>query len=118
MIFQCYGAYIHPRYPEKLFQLSEFQLQKLNRLGFEEESLTEGFALPFVCEPNAKTVHHVTAFQDLNISRDRYERRILPARGGRCPVIRLEYHPEIKEFIKQTNDMFADGRLGYPQNED
>lgn len=77
-------------------------------LGCEEEDTHEGaqFVLPFVCERDARTVHNVAAFNDLNIYRDRYERQILPPRGSLCAVVRLEDHPELREFHRQARDMF------------
>ncbi|KAK2763802.1 hypothetical protein FQN54_009420 [Arachnomyces sp. PD_36] len=104
----CYGAYIHPRPCGQLFQLSEAQLRGLSRLGSEENVDLGQFPLPFAPEPDAKTVHHVTAFQDLNIYRDRYERYIPVPRGGGPCVVRLEDHPELVEFHKQARKMFED----------
>lgn len=58
-------------------------------------------------EPDAKQVDHYTAFKDLDIYRDRYERRVDSfRRRGPC-VVRLEDHPELQEFGKMAREMFG-----------
>ena len=60
-----------------------------------------------MCEPDAKQVDHYTAFKDLDIYRDRYERRVDSfRRHGPC-VVRLEDHPELQEFGKMAREMFG-----------
>ncbi|PGH01798.1 hypothetical protein AJ80_08965 [Polytolypa hystricis UAMH7299] len=108
---QCNAAYIHPRFPAPLFQLSEHQLETLSRAGSQGSHEELGLSLPFQCGPGARQIDHYTAFRDLNIYRDRYERRVDPIpRGGPC-VVRLEDHPELQEFGKKAREMF-----GLPQN--
>ncbi|EEP81726.1 predicted protein [Uncinocarpus reesii 1704] len=85
---QCHGAYIPPPHPDLLFQLSESQLQRSCRLGSQDEQHEEQITVPFVPEPEAREIDHYHAFRDLNICRDRYERRIDPApRWGPCVEI-------------------------------
>ncbi|KAI1977664.1 ADP-ribose diphosphatase [Ophidiomyces ophidiicola] len=103
---QCNAAYIHPQYPSALFQLAEHQLDAFSRAGYPGNKEQSKLRLPFQCEPGARKIDGYTAFRDLNIYRDRYERRVDPIpRGGPC-VIRLEDHPELQEFGKTAREMF------------
>lgn len=108
---QCYAAYIHPRPPRQLFQLSETQLERFSKLYATQQVAGQDgrqqhlVKLPFTLEPNARRVDHIAAFRDLNIYRDRYERNITYPRWGQC-MVRLEDRPELSEFIKRANKMF------------
>ncbi|KAK2811855.1 hypothetical protein FQN50_001893 [Emmonsiellopsis sp. PD_5] len=103
----CHGAYIHPPHPGLLFQLSESQLEKFCRLGSRDERRERQITVPFICEPEARKVEPYYAFKDLNIYRDRYERRIdSTPRWGPC-VVRLEDHPELREFNRLAKERFG-----------
>lgn len=108
---QCYGAYIHPPFLEHLFQLSKSQLQILTHDNVSNDASLEEdlqFALPFTPEPNAMRVDHCSAFQDLHIYRDRYEREIMPFRHTDY-VIRMEDHPQREteeEFIRYAKGLY------------
>ncbi|KAI1911771.1 ADP-ribose diphosphatase [Ophidiomyces ophidiicola] len=103
---QCNAAYIHPQYSSALFQLAKHQLDAFSRAGYPGNKEQSKLRLPFQCEPGARKIDGYTAFRDLNIYRDRYERRVDPIpRGGPC-VIRLEDHPELQEFGKTAREMF------------
>ncbi|KAK2797576.1 hypothetical protein FQN51_008371 [Onygenales sp. PD_10] len=105
---RCHGAYIHPPRPDlQLFQLSESQLEQFCRLGSQDERDGRQITVPFVCKPEARKIDHYLAFRDLNIYRDRYERRIDPTpRWGPC-VVRLEDHPELREFNRLAKEGFG-----------
>ncbi|KAK2763116.1 hypothetical protein FQN54_009751 [Arachnomyces sp. PD_36] len=115
---QSYAAYIHPKAPRQLYQLSESQLERFSSLGITHRVTTEQVTveeeleqhlvrLPFTLESDARRVDHIAAFRDLNIYRDRYERYITAPRWGQC-VVRLEDHPELREFCKKANEMYDD----------
>ncbi|KAK2811475.1 hypothetical protein FQN50_002098 [Emmonsiellopsis sp. PD_5] len=96
----CNGAYIHPRHPELLFELSESQLATLSNLGrltLHDNLNPPPFPLPFTCEPQARTVDHATAFLRLNIYRDRDERFVRPPTWVPCSYGRTR-EQDIKEM--------------------
>ena len=73
----------------------------------QNERREEQITIPFACEPESRKVDHYRAFSDLNIYRDRYERRIDPTpRYGPC-VVRLEDHPELQQFNRLAKERFG-----------
>ncbi|KAK2798095.1 hypothetical protein FQN51_007914 [Onygenales sp. PD_10] len=103
----CHGAYIHPRFPELLFELSESQLEGLSNLGrltlHVKDSPPPPFPLPFTCEPHARTVDHASAFLHLNIYRDRDERFVRPPASW----VRCSYGRTREQDVKEMEALWA-----------
>ncbi|KAF2744940.1 hypothetical protein M011DRAFT_479413 [Sporormia fimetaria CBS 119925] len=101
---ECRSAFIHPVGKRQIFELSESQVNQFSQLVTAQsaESLGAGEVLVFKAEKTTQRVQPYEAFVNMNIYRDRYERKPSLLEALSC-VVRDDNPPE-QELLDEMVD--------------